>query len=63
MDEITKKEMEEALKKTALYQFRELGDAIEECKKCIKDELVNLGLLIIRFFKKMFTILNNDIRL
>ncbi len=53
MDEITKKEMDEALKKTALYQFGELDKAIEDLKKCVKDEIVNLVLRIKRFMIKV----------
>ncbi len=43
---INANEMEEALKKTALYKFKELEEAIDECKKCVKDELINLVLRI-----------------
>ena len=60
---INANEMEEALKKTALYQWKEVGGAVDDLKKYIKEEMADLGLLIIRFFKKMFAISNNDIKL
>ena len=51
--EIDEKAMNEALKKTALYQFGELDKAIEDLKKCVKDEIVNLVLRIKRFIIKV----------
>ena len=44
--EIDEKAMEEALKKTALYQFGEYRKAIEDLKKCVKDEIINSMLRI-----------------
>lgn len=44
-------EMNEALKKTFYYQMNELNKAIEDFKKCIKDELIELMLKIKRFIK------------
>lgn len=55
MDEITRKEMEEALKSILSYQMNELRKAIDELKKCIKDELIDyvlrIKLWIMRFIK------------
>ena len=54
--EIDEKAMNEALKKTALYQFGELGEAIEDCKECIKDEVIRLRKCIIDLVCKFFLI-------
>ena len=45
-------EMNEALKKTALYQWDEYGKAIEEMKQFVKEEFINLVLKIKRFIKR-----------
>ena len=57
--EIDEKAMNEALKKTALYQFGEYGKAIEDCKECIKDEVIRLRKCIIDLVCKFFLIFQN----